>query len=208
MRKVIFISAIIFTLVGYSQNTFKDLKVIKTNTTGSFQFSESYYYDYVMNSNNVTDSIYTKVNSKNSPEGLLTMKFNDLLAINKENVLNKITLFSKITLEYNQDSYCIIKFKDIENNSISKIQFFVSKKESNIWKEYSQTNKIIEKIKSILFLKENSFSQFEISEDNPNYPEINKLKPLVKDADGVLNIYKLADVVEKNKASLSKYLDN
>jgi hypothetical protein len=207
MKKIIFISALIFTLLGYSQNNFKELKAIKTNAIGSFQFSESYYYDYVMNSNNVTDSIYTKVNSENSPEGLLTIKFNNLLEANKESVLNKIALFSKITLEYNQDTYCFIKFKNIENNAISKTLFFVSKKESNVWKEYSETNKIIEKVKSILFLKENAFSQFEISDNNPKYAEINKLKPLVKDADGVLNIYKLAEVIEKNKVTLSKYLE-
>ena len=44
-------------------------------------------------------------------------------------------------------------------------------------------------------------------DDDPKYPEINKLKPLVRDADGVLNLYKLADLIEQNKASLAKYLD-
>lgn len=208
MKKIIFIAAIIFTLFGYSQNDYKDLKGIKTNATASFQFSESYYYDYVINSNNVTDSIYTKVKSGNLPEFLLTKKFSTLLEANKETVLNKISLFSKMTLEYNQEYFSIIKFKTIEGNSISKTIFFISKKENDIWEEYTNTNLILENVKLILLLNENAFSQFEISENNPEYPEINKLKPLIKDADGVLNIYKLAEIIEKNKGSLSKYLDN
>jgi hypothetical protein len=206
MKKILFIATIIFTLFGYSQNN-KDLKVIKTNAIASFQFSESYYYDYVVNSNNVTDSIYTKIKSDNLPEALLTKKFSALLEVNKEAVLNKLSLLSKITLEYNQEYFSIIKFKSIEGNSVSKTRFFISKKEKDIWEEYTKTNLIIEKVKLILLLNENVFSQFEISENNPKYPEINKLKPLVKDADGVLNIYKLAEVIEKNKVSLSKYLD-
>ena len=96
MKKILFIATIIFTLFGCSQK-YKDLKVIKTNAIASFQFSESYYYDYVVNSNNVTDSIYTKIKSDNLPEALLTKKFSALLEANKETVLNKLSLLSKIT---------------------------------------------------------------------------------------------------------------
>ncbi|GAA3769959.1 hypothetical protein [Flavobacterium ginsengiterrae] len=208
MKKIIFALTILLTSFSYSQNNFKDLKESKIKATGSFQFIESYYYDYVANSNNVKDSLYTKIDQSNNAEGSLTLKLNNLLEVNKEMVLNKISLFSKINIEYNQNTFCFIKFKTIENNIISKAQIYVCKKENNTWKEYLETNKIIEKIKLVLLLKENAFLQFEIKENNPKYPEINNLKSQVTDSDGILNIYKLANVIEKNKSTLSKYLDN
>ena len=190
-----------------SQVNFKDLKVVKTNSISCFQFSESFYYNYIINSKNITDSIYTKINISNSPEGLITKKFEEKLKANIEKITNKISLFSKFTFEYNQNTFCVIKFKFIEDSKPSKIQIFISKKENNIWKIYAENNDIIHKFKSVLFLKENAFAQFEMNEKNDKYLEINKLKPLVKDADGILNIYKLGEIIEKNKASLSKYLD-
>lgn len=39
------------------------------------------------------------------------------------------------------------------------------------------------------------------------FPEINKLKPLIQDANGNLNIEKLVKVIKENKSSLSKYLE-
>ena len=207
MKSIILISFLSLITLSYSQDIFKDLNGNKTNSTSSFQFSEAYYYDYILNSNNVTDSIYTKIIPINSPEGILTQKFNDKLIINAEKILNKLSLFSKINIEYNQIIFCIIKFKTIEENKISKIQLIVSKKENNIWKEFNGTNQIVEKLKLILYLKEEAFAQFEMSENYTKHPEINKLKPLVKDADGVLNIYKLSDIIQKNKTLLYKYLD-
>ncbi|WP_017498219.1 hypothetical protein [Flavobacterium sp. WG21] len=130
-----------------------------------------------------------------------------MLEANKEKIINKISLLSKITIQYNQETFCFIKFKTIEDNSISKTQIYVCKKEDNTWKEHLEINKIISKIKLVLLLKENAFSQFEITDDDLSYPEINKLKAFSKDENGVLNISKLANVIEQNKASLSKYLD-
>lgn len=207
MKKIIFTIIVTITTFCYSQNNFKDLKGSKFKATGSFQFIESSYFDYVINSNNVKDSLYTKINQDNTVEGLLTQKFNDFFEANKEKVLNKISLYSKITIQYNQENYCLIKYRTIQNISISKTQIYVCKKENNIWKEYLNKNKIIEKIKLVLLLKENAFAQFEITEDNLKYPEINKLKSFAKDADGVLNLYKLANLIEKNQIVLSKYLD-
>ncbi|MFL0083068.1 hypothetical protein V2665_08795, partial [Tenacibaculum maritimum] len=57
-------------------------------------------------------------------------------------------------------------------------------------------------------LKSVAINEFSNGDNNPNYPEINKLKPFVKDANGVLNIEKLAKVLEENKTLLAKYLDN
>jgi hypothetical protein len=53
----------------------------------------------------------------------------------------------------------------------------------------------------------NMIFKFYNNRDNPKYPEINKLKPQVKDGAGVLNIEKLAQVLNENKSQLQKYLD-
>ena len=53
-----------------------------------------------------------------------------------------------------------------------------------------------------------AFWQFYNNEDDSRYPEINNLKPLVKDANRVLNIEKLAKVLKENKGALSKYLND
>ncbi|WP_254504106.1 hypothetical protein [Aquimarina spinulae] len=53
----------------------------------------------------------------------------------------------------------------------------------------------------------NVFWKFYIREDDPDYPEINKLKPKVKDNNEILNLTKLAKVIQQNEESLRKYLE-
>jgi hypothetical protein len=120
----------------------------------------------------------------------------------------------------NKNMTPLLKYKYREKN-IDKIFFKYLITENNLQKYvttmYKKTDVIIndtptntydETILSLFkLISANVFIQFSNNNDNPKYPVINKLKPLVKDADGVLNIYKLAEVIEKNKASLSKYLD-
>lgn len=207
MKIILFTFIITSPLLGFSQINYENLKGNKINSSASFQFSEAYYYDYVMNSFNGIDSIYTKMYNGNFPETLLTQKYNYLLSTNRDEIQNKISVLSKITVEYNQKKYCFIKFKIVQKEEVSKVSVFVLEKQKETWKENTISNKIIQNIKLVLSLKEDAFSQFEIQENNPEYPEINKLKPLVKDTDGVLNIYKLAEVIEKNKTALAKYLD-
>ncbi|WP_369049334.1 hypothetical protein [Tenacibaculum sp. UWU-22] len=57
-------------------------------------------------------------------------------------------------------------------------------------------------------LKSIAINQFSNGENDSNYPEVNKLKPLVKDANGVLNVEKLAQVIKENRTTLAKYLDD
>lgn len=206
MKKILLI-ILILPLILKAQNNYTNFKGKKIQAIGTFQFSDANYYDYVLNSNNITDSIYVKKIIENNPESLLTIKHGSLLDKNEEKIINKIYLFSKINIQYNQDSYCVIKFKIFENDKFSDVNFFVLKKDSNIWKEYIQNNSIVKDIQKVLSLKNDAYSQFEISDNDSKFPEINKLKPLVKDADGVLNIHKLAVIIENNKELLSKYFE-
>lgn len=59
----------------------------------------------------------------------------------------------------------------------------------------------------IKVLKPLAFWEFFNRQNNKKYPEINKLKPIVQNRNGILDIEKLAQVLKDNKASLAKYLD-
>jgi|GEM_PF-3493161 len=66
-------------------------------------------------------------------------------------------------------------------------------------------NALIKKI--ITISKKEIIIEFSNSINNPRYPEINRLKSLVKDHNGILDIKKLVKVLDENTASLSKYLE-
>ncbi len=206
MKYLIKYIVLFFPLIVFSQD-FNNFKGNKIKADASFQFTTAYYYDYQINSSNITDSIYIKVNYEKTPEGLLTQSFSNLFVLNQDSIINQLVVYSKIIISYNQKEWCFIKFKTKEKELLSKNQVFILSKSDSLWNKKDSINEIINSVKTILSLKNNAFLQFEVAEDNPSYPEINKLKPLVKDADGVLNIFKLADVIEKNKSILGKYLD-
>lgn len=114
----------------------------------------------------------------------------------------------KLTYLRNNELISILKYsiKSSSNNELKTEQFVINK---NI---VSLANSIKDDVNDRLFdvikrINSESLIQFSNRENNPKYPEINKLKPLVKDADGVLDVFKLAEVIEKNKSTLSQYLD-
>ena len=175
----------------------------KVNCIGSFQFKKASYYDYQINAQK-SDSIYQKVSEGNKPEDLLTQKYSDFFLKSTPDERKEIILYSRIILEYNLSEYYYIKYALKDRKMTHKVAVF--KKEGNIWKWLDNSdNKISEAITIILKLQNEAFSQFEVDDDNPKYLEINQLKASVKDADNTLNIFKLADVIEKNSSRLSKY---
>ncbi|UZO79837.1 hypothetical protein NBT05_12845 [Aquimarina sp. ERC-38] len=148
------------------------------------------------------DSIAYKPNLLGQSENVLYNKYKQDLEANSN---SKILLEYKFTYGSEANFTSIIKFRVLSlNESESKI--LILKKVDGEWKEIKKS-----KYSSFEIIMKNLdieiFWQFYNSSDNPNYPEINKLKPLVKDASGVLNIEKLAQVIEENKAKLNKYLD-
>ena len=175
----------------------------KVNCIGSFQFKKASYYDYQINAQK-SDSIYQKVSEGNKPEDLLTQKYSDFFLKSTPDERKEIILYSRIILEYNLSEYYYIKYALKDRKMTHKVAIF--KKEGNIWEWLDNSdNKISEAITIILKLQNEAFSQFEVDDDNPKYLEINQLKASVKDADNTLNIFKLADVIEKNSSRLSKY---
>ena len=114
-----------------------------------------------------------------------------------ENEANKIQILSSIHFDWNKQKQTIVYYKEVKD-SIENYHFF-----------YTNTNykDVLENVQNILILKEDAFWAFYNSENNSEYPEINNVKPLVKDADGVLNIFKLAKVIAENETLLNKYLE-
>ncbi|MDO4230307.1 MAG: hypothetical protein Q4C98_10865 [Capnocytophaga sp.] len=186
----------------YSQEKYNGKKI---NSIATFQFKKASYYDYQINARQ-SDSIYSKVLNTNAPEGLLSKRHSDFLSENNSKEKSEIILYSRITIEYNLSQYYFIKYALRDEKTIHKIAIF--KKNGNDWNwlEYPDNN-ISKSIVIILSLENDIFSAFEVSEIDNNYPEINRLKPLTKDADGTLNLFKLAKVIEENKNILSKYFN-
>ena len=202
IKLLCFMSLSLLSNLTFSQ-TQGEYESNKVNCIGSFQFKKASYYDYQINAQKF-DSIYQKVSEGNKPEDLLTQKYSDFFLKSTPDERKEIILYSRMTLEYNLSEYYYIKYALKDRKMTHKVAIF--KKEGNIWEWLDNSdNKISKAITIILKLQNEAFSQFEVDDDNPKYLEINQLKASVKDADNTLNIFKLADVIEKNSSRLSKY---
>lgn len=115
----------------------------------------------------------------------------------KENYLN---IKSQISFEWNNNVVSFIRYSKGNKEGEKEILTYHSSD--------STPNYISESIQEILELKNDAFWEFYNSENNPNYPEVNKLKLFAKDKSGNINLEKLAKVIKENQAQLSKYLDN
>lgn len=191
-----------FSVLLYSQQNKYESKMI--NSSASFQFKSASYYDYQINAKK-TDSLYKEVQTGLLPENLLSQKYANFFIKQDPKEKKELVLYSRITLEYNLIRLYFIKFSLRENNKKNN-QIFVYQENKNGWVEANNSD-IVQKIKTILSLTNSAFSEFEIKENNSKYPEINKLKPLIRDADGTINLFKLAEIIEKNKKELAKYLE-
>lgn len=110
---------------------------------------------------------------------------------------NELHILSAVSFSWLSKKEMIIYYKSIENQQTSYYYFYSN---PNLKSDFS-------KIEAALLLQNDTFWQFYNNSDNPKYPEINRLKPLTKDADGTLNLFKLAKVIEENKNILSKYFN-
>lgn len=114
-----------------------------------------------------------------------------------------ISFLRKLSFIYNGFKTEIVVYK-IDAKSIHKFSTYQYK--NNKW--ILLDDSYIKPIENVLYkLKSDAFFEFYNNENNPKYPEIDKLRALTKDSDGVLNIFKLAEVIEKNKKELAKYLE-
>lgn len=170
------------------------------------EYSFSNIYDYSIDSEQ-KDSLITKVIRGNNPEALISKKYSSKFSQSKtESTSFKIKLKTRLIVTINNTKHSLISYKSSDNNKVIITDYYLD--DDSTFKENTRSNDEINLLKSIL---ENSNAnllfEFYNRRNNENYPEINKLKSQAKNSDGILDIKKLAKVLEENKAILSKYLD-
>jgi hypothetical protein len=113
----------------------------------------------------------------------------------------------RFTFKIDGKLYTIFKFSKKINENELTTKLFIN--ENNEWKIVNASPKDVEAFYKTFSSIKLNFLQNIINVGNDNkFPEINNLKSSFKDENGILNIYKLANTIEKNKVLLSKYLDN
>jgi hypothetical protein len=191
MKTQILLLLLLFNLYVKAQNINNKIEEHIVNVDFSYPFSEINYCSfnkYLINSETkVENDEYIKLKQQ-----LISSNF----FVQEKSFKNYLKIKSKLSFIWNGERIILINYKTVNDKDEKNNLIFCTNKSFDL-----------SILKSILNLSNDSFWQFYNSENNLNYPEINNLKPLVKDADGVLNIYKLAEVIEKNKVLLSKYMD-
>lgn len=183
---------LILCLMLFSSNIILGQSLVgeKVNVSYDYLIKDMTYCDFyefkILKNSKIEDVFINKLKSD-----YLNKSF---FEVNSKKQASFLTIKSMFKFKFNRKEVALICYTE---NSEKEKKVFLSEKSvylSNIFKEVSK-------------LSSESFWQFYNSIDAPKFPEINKLKPLVKDANGVLNIEKLATVLEENKATLAKYLD-
>lgn len=205
---------IIVALLFLSHSLYSQLDYETFNgNKGIMRFSKTYgytnLYDYRVNASE-EDSIITRKLSSSIPEGLLTDLYtNELSSNTKDSVSFKIIMDSRLLVDMNADRICIIKYSTGSNNTVSEKSIFKAVKTGDNWRELNISNSEIRLLEQILLgTSVEVLFQFYNRWNDPEYPDINKMKPEVKDEEGILNIKKLAEVVTNNIAVLQKHDNN
>ena len=205
---------IIVALLFLSHSLYSQLDYETFNgNKGIMRFSKTYgytnLYDYRVNASE-EDSIITRKLSSSIPEGLLTDLYaNELSSNTKDSVSFKIIMDSRLLVDMNADRICIIKYSTGSNNTVSEKNIFKAVKTGGNWRELNISNSEIRLLEQILSgTSVEVLFQFYNRWNDPEYPDINKMKLKVKDEEGILNIKKLAEVVTNNMAVLQKYDNN
>ncbi len=208
MKTTVVIALLFISYSLFSQLDYEKFKGKQGKITFNKEYTYANLYDYKTNASK-EDSIITSFLSTTIPEGLLTNNYSTELSNNKkDSVVFEIILYSKLVVDINMERICLIKYKTQLENRKSKDKLLKAAKTGDSWTLLSTSNteiKLLEQI--VLKTSVNMLFQFYNYRDDPNYEEINRLKPEIKDDKGVINIKKLAEVISKNRAVLQKYMD-
>ena len=203
---------LIIVLLFLSHSLFSQLEYELFNgKKGKISFNKEYsyanLYDYKINASK-EDSIIARKLSSTIPEGLLTDQYIADLSNNKQDSISfEIVMNSRLLVDINAERICLIKYKTRTNATVSEDKIFQAVKTGEDWKELTNSNEEIQLLEQILHdTNVNILFQFYNYRDDPEYADINSLKPQVKDDKGIINIKKLAEVVSKNNTALQKYI--
>lgn len=192
MKNMLLLIIILSSIKSNSQS----IVTTKAKLTNIFEFS--YVHDYTQREK---DTLLSNKNLDKLPEKLI---FNSL----GNDTLSSIKLLTKFEIVNNNKIHNYIKYNIIKQNESPKLEIMDITFKQNKWEKNISEDLICTSVKKILqFADANIIFEFYNKENNNFYFEINKLKQSVKDENNVVDLHKLAEVIEKNKASLSKYLD-
>lgn len=128
----------------------------------------------------------------------------ELLKNNPEQMIlanESIRLITRLEIRDDTETYCFIKSLNTMDNTIH-VYCFLAKE--NQWSVVNQDAPITSAIKLILQVLTADLL-FDFANNNESfYKEINAIKSKAKDERGTLDIFKLAEVVQKNKGVLLK----
>ena len=198
---LLFLSHSLFSQLDYEQFTGKKGKI-----SFNKEYSYTNLYDYKINASK-EDSIITRKLSSSIPEGLLTDQYIAAISNNKQDSISfEILMNSRLLVDINAERICLIKYKTRSNTKVSEDKIFHAINAGENWEELTNSNVEIQFLEQIVLGTDvNMLFQFYNYRDDPEYADINRLKPQVKDDKGTINIKKLAEVVSKNKTALQKY---
>lgn len=184
-----------FEPLSYKKNNFKSLTKKNIEVSYIKELTYQKFYEYV-------DSTYNS-----APKDNLLNVFLDKVKKDKE-----IKPIFRFEYNYKNERYCVFKYQELKEANDKEGVFSTTLFKKEVNSNWILENNLISKSNDVFYDVLSNMSLFLFKEltrlkDNPEYPEINKLKPLIKDANGVINIEKLAKVIKENKASLAKYLD-
>jgi len=207
MKISFLIIVIIFTNPIFSQIDFDQYKGQESKITINKEYPFVNLYPYNINAS-AQDSLLTSRIKPSIPEGALTEKYSDDLAKNDASPSSfSIVLHSKLTIDINLTRHCFIKYKLNIKNEVSDFKVLELILEKNQWKEATETTKETNTIKDIFsYCSVNMLFEFYNRSENPKFPDINDLKTLAKNTNGILDLRMLIQVIFENKASLDKYL--
>lgn len=137
-------------------------------------------------------------------------KYADQLEVNNaDTILFAIVLNSRLSIEVNRQNYYFIKYKVQEAGKKSDFQIANFRLENNLWIEIEELSSELLLLQEIMMLSSVDllFSLFS-SEDRPDEPLINDLRPLVQNEQGYLDVKKSHEVLSNNQNILSEYIDN
>ena len=138
---------------------------------------------------------------------IITKLPENLLQSEKEVEKSTVKLLTKLKIIYNNEEHIYIKYS-LKKGDASELKIIDITFSNNIFQRSESKNIALDPVKKILNLvNAKILFEFYNREDDNLYSDINKLKLLVKSPNGILEINKLAEVIEKNKAALSKYMD-
>lgn len=203
-NRFLLISLLLLSFLCHSQVDYSKFEGIKSKISINKEFSLANIYDYKYDAKE-DDSLLVKSFDVPSLESALSKKYTEKFSRNVDSTVFSVKLITRLIVEVDNEKNYLISFKTSDNQTKQVLNF---KKENLNFKEAYNSTKEIDLLKSIL-QNSNAFIVFQFYNKrmDSNYPEINKLKPLTKNEQGILDIEKLENVIRENKSSLDKYLE-